>query len=135
MTKLYVDTNVFLDAILGRKNLTGKDIATPASKMFFRSISCEFHVVISTFTMEELYKQVDENDLKMLFQMIKPKIIFIECSSEDKQVARERSSENYDDALHIVMAEKEKADIIVTRNTSHFIQIGTKIPIKIPELL
>jgi len=130
-----VDSNIFIDVVEDRKNLIGKDIAKPASKMFFRAMSCEFYLIISSWTLKELYKHVNVDEIKMLFAMVKKKIITVKYDDRDVEEAKKRSRDNFDDALHIVLAEKEKADYIVTRNIDHFIQIGTKITIKRPENL
>lgn len=47
--------------------------------------------------------------------------------------AKSRSSNNFEDAMHIVLAEKIKANIIVTRNVDHFKEIKTNILVKKPE--
>lgn len=130
-----MDSNIFIDVVEDRKNLIGKDIAKPASKMFFRAMSCEFYLIISSWTLKELYKHVNVDEIKMLFAMVKKKIITVKYDDKDVEEAKKRSRDNFDDALHIVLAEKEKADYIVTRNIDHFIQIGTKITIKRPENL
>lgn len=130
-----MDSNIFIDVVEDRKNLIGKDIAKPASKMFFRAMSCEFYLIISSWTLKELYKHVNVDEIKMLFAMVKKKIITVKYDDRDVEEAKKRSRDNFDDALHIVLAEKEKADYIVTRNIDHFIQIGTKITIKRPENL
>lgn len=135
MSRIYVDSNIFIDVVEDRKNLIGKDIAKPASKMFFRAMSCEFYLIISSWTLKELYKHVNVDEIKMLFAMVKKKIITVKYDDRDVEEAKKRSRDNFDDALHIVLAEKEKADYIVTRNIDHFIQIGTKITIKRPENL
>lgn len=135
MSRIYVDSNIFIDVVEDRKNLIGKDIAKPASKMFFRAMSCEFYLIISSWTLKELYKHVNVDEIKMLFAMVKKKIITVKYDDKDVEEAKKRSRDNFDDALHIVLAEKEKADYIVTRNIDHFIQIGTKITIKRPENL
>lgn len=130
-----MDSNIFIDVVEDRKNLIGKDIAKPASKMFFRAMSCEFYLIISSWTLKELYKHVNVDEIKMLFAMVKKKIITVKYDDKDVEEAKKRSRDNFDDALHIVLAEKEKADYIVTRNIDHFIQIGTNITIKRPENL
>lgn len=135
MSRIYVDSNIFIDVVEDRKNLIGKDIAKPASKMFFRAMSCEFYLIISSWTLKELYKHVNVDEIKMLFAMVKKKIITVKYDDRDVEEAKKRSRDNFDDALHIVLAEKEKADYIVTRNIDHFIKIGTKITIKRPENL
>ena len=135
MTLLYIDTNIFLDAVKDRKNLLGKDISTPATKMFFDAWSCKYQLALSTWTLEQVYKNVDISEIAMLFNMVKKKIIKVNYDEEDKKKAEQKSKDNFEDAMHIVLAEKIKADIIVTRNIDHFIKIGTKIDIRKPENL
>lgn len=131
----YVDTNIIIDAALSRKNPFGKDIAKPALKFFTKAASCQFYLGISTWTLEELDKEIDLQDLKMFFELIKKKIVTMTYSTEDVEVAKQKSKEHYKDALHIIIAERQKVDCIVTRNKDHFVQIGTKLPVKKPEEL
>ncbi|HLC56620.1 MAG TPA: hypothetical protein VJJ23_05265 [Candidatus Nanoarchaeia archaeon] len=133
MTLLYIDTNIFIDFVKDRTNIYGKDISTPATKLFFNTFSCKYHIIISTWTLNQIYKEVKTEDIAMLFNMLNKKIIIENYDEKDKLEANQRSTDNFEDALHIILAEKTKADIIVTRNISHFIKIGTKIPIKRPE--
>ena len=71
----------------------------------------------------------------MLFELAKKKVILQGYDETDKEKAKELSQDHPDDALHVVLAEKSKADIIVTGNTTHFNTIGTRIPIKKPKNL
>jgi predicted nucleic acid-binding protein len=129
----YIDSNVIIDSIQDRKNLFGKDISSSSVKMFWYSVSCNFHMGISTWTLKELSKHVDPNELKPFFNLAKKKIITMKYSNQDVTLAKEKSPSNFDDALHIVIAEKNKVDCIITRNIEHFNEIGTKIPLKKPE--
>ena len=133
MTLLYIDTNIFIDFVKNRTNIYGKDISTPATKLFFDSFSCKHYIILSTWTLNQVYKEVETEDIAMLFNMLKKKLIIENYDEEDKLKANQKSSDNFEDALHIILAEKTKADVIVTRNIDHFVKIGTKIPIKRPE--
>ena len=133
MSLLYVDTNPFIDLIKNRVNIHGKDIAEPASKLFFDTFSCKYHIAISTWTLNQIYKHIKVEEVKMLFTMLKKKIVTVKYDKKDENKAKERSSDNFEDAMHIVLAEKIKADIIITRNVDHFKEIGTDILIKKPE--
>lgn len=135
MTKLYIDTNIIIDAIEGRKNKFGKNIGNKASSLFKEAISCKYHLIISSWTMEELAGLGKLDSTKMFFLLAKKKIIKTSYTQEEKEESKTKSEEHDDDALHIIIAEREQADFIVTRNTSHFEEIGTSIPIKIPEKL
>ena len=48
MTRIYVDTNVIVDAVTGRKNKTGKDLSNQAGKLFYGAMLCKYHIVVST---------------------------------------------------------------------------------------
>lgn len=110
-------------------------MAEPASKMFFDALSCKHTLLISTWTVKELLKKLHPDKIKASFEILKKKIEICKYSSEEETLARKRSETNFPDALHIVIAENVKADYIVTRNIDDFLQIGTKIPIRKPELL
>ena len=43
--KLYIDTNVIIDVIDGRKNEFGEALSDPASKVFTDAISCKYHLI------------------------------------------------------------------------------------------
>ena len=133
MPKLYIDTNIIIDAVNGRHNKFGKNIGNPASDLFFNAFSCKHQLIISTWTLEELnWRGV--SDTRLFFEFVKNKTInsyYVREEKEEKAI--KRSKEHADDALHVILAEKENADYIVTRNTDHFNEIGTHIPIKKPE--
>ena len=135
MTTLYIDTNVVIDAVEGRKNIFGKNIGNPASDLFYQTISCKYHIIVSTWTLEELKNLGVLGTAKMFFEVVRKKTIMVTYTKEDKELAKQRSQEHPDDALHVILAEKQKADFIVTRNTDHFKQIKPKMPIKKPEEL
>ncbi len=131
--KLYVDTNIIIDAVENRKNLFGKNIGNPAIDLFYVALQCKYYLMISDWTLEELSHLRKISSFKSFFGVLKKKIVRVTYSVSDVNDAKIRSKENTDDALHIIIAEKEGADLIVTRNIKHFRQIGTKIPIKVPE--
>ena len=135
MTTLYIDTNIIVDAVEGRKNRVGKNIGNPASDLFGEVISCKYHLIISSWTLEELSGLGKLDSTKMFFLLAKKKIIKVTYSEEEKEESKVKSEKHDDDALHIIIAERENADFIVTRNTDHFTEIGTSIPLKIPENL
>lgn len=133
MLSLYVDTNVFLDALLGRKSLTGRDLSKIATKFFHRAISCEFYIIISSWTLQELYKEVDVSQVKMLFKMLERKIKTVEHSEGDIEKAKKISNEHFQDALHALLAVKNKADFVVTRNLTDYSCTNNLIKAKLPE--
>jgi predicted nucleic acid-binding protein len=136
MSRLYIDTNLFINVINDEVSMhSNKNMAEPASRLFFEALSCKHTLLISTWTVKELLKKLHPDKIKASFEILKKKIEICKYSSEEEAQARKRSETNFPDALHIVIAETVKADYIITRNIDDFLQIGTKIPIRKPELL
>jgi predicted nucleic acid-binding protein len=133
MSLLYLDTNIIIDAAEGRKNKFGKTIGNPASDLLLASAMCNHDLIISSWTVEELSK--DRQNFTMLFNVIKKKIKKAFYTEEEKEKAKEQPAHLWKDALHIIIAEKEKADYIVTRNVDDFLMVGTNIPVRKPEQL
>ena len=104
--KLYVDTNIFLDCLLERKNKEGKDISSPAQKLFYRAINCEFFIVISDHTATEINKNLDLQKAQMLLELLKKKIVNIYKTHEDIEMAKKLDINNFSDSLHAVLAKK-----------------------------
>jgi predicted nucleic acid-binding protein len=133
MSKLYIDTNVIIDAVEGRKNKFGKNIGDYASDLFNDAIICKHQLVISSFTLYELYKKGINTTI--FFEMIKKKRIHLDHDESDEDKARKLKEDNFDDALHVILAEKAQADVIITRNIEDFKEISTNIPVRRPEQL
>jgi len=131
--KLYVDTNIFLDYLLERKNKQGKDISAPAQKLFHRAISCEFFIVFSEHTATELANNIDLTKTTFLFETLKKKLVAIGVTKEDKKQAHELSNRNYPDALHAILARKSGSDYLITRNLKDFNDFSRIIQSKLPE--
>ena len=131
--KLYVDTNIFLDFLLERKNLAGEDISKPAQKLFFRAIKCEFFIVLSNHTGSELNKNLDIEKARMMLEFLKKKIVMIYQTQEDVDEATKLSPANFSDALHAVLAKKSGAEYLITRNLKDFSQFSSYIKAKPPE--
>jgi predicted nucleic acid-binding protein len=118
--KIYVDTNVFLDYLLERKNKQGKDLSKPAFEVFKRTLNCEFYIILSNHLLSELHRNIAEKDTYMLLQWLKKKIITVENEYFDI------SGDNKSDTKHALLALKGDADFIVTRNKNHFLNFSIK---------
>lgn len=131
MALLYIDTNIFLDAIEARENRAGKNIGKYALELIQDALSCKHHIIISAFTLYELQKFYS-GDLTLFFSLLKKKTLRVDVQISDKKAARALSSTNFDDALHIILAQKSAADYIVTRNIGDFLPLSN-IVVKRPE--
>ncbi|PIO03559.1 hypothetical protein COT48_04385 [Candidatus Woesearchaeota archaeon CG08_land_8_20_14_0_20_47_9] len=57
-SKIYLDTNIYLDYLLDRKNRFRKDLGSIAFSIINRSFLCEFEIVLSDWCFQELVKQM-----------------------------------------------------------------------------
>lgn len=113
--KIYIDTNVYLDYLLKRKNKYGKDLSKSAFNVFKRTVACEFYIILSQHILNELHAHIKESDTRMLLKFLKKKTIPIEDIKEYKG-----------DEKHAILAENAGANLIVTRNKKHFYSFSTK---------
>ena len=111
--KLYIDTNVYLDYFLDRRN------SKYAEKIFFQTVRCKHQIILSNHLVSELSRNIEWNKVILLFQMLKHKLIDVKLEEEDKEFAKTMPT-HYADALHIVLAKKAEADAIITNNLKDF---------------
>jgi predicted nucleic acid-binding protein len=74
---------------------------------------------MSNQVLSEITKNVPYEKIKLLLEMLRPKMIFIKSDESDVQNAKSLST-HYSDALHCVLAQKSNADVIVTSNIKDF---------------
>lgn len=115
MDKVYVDTNIFLDAIRDRTSKTGRDLGTPAKSVFSQAQYGRFQIIVSDWTLEELYKNAKKKPVKQILSNIEENMIHCGYTEEQMQEAKENSN-HWEDYLHGLIAKEQDADCIVTRN-------------------
>lgn len=126
--RVYIDTNVYLDYLLERKNKKGRSLADVAYAIFSRTISCEFEVVLSDHVIHELYRRSTPEETRMLFAAMAPKLVKVRTEENDRRKAEE-SPTHFSDALHAMLAKKSESSLIVTRNIADFRNIfEAKLP-------
>jgi predicted nucleic acid-binding protein len=111
--KLYLDTNVYLDFFLERAK------SKPAEKLFIQTVSCKHSIIISDHLLVELTRHLDYQKAALLFHILKPKCIQVTLEEKDKAEAKKLCT-HYADALHIILARKAGAELIVTNNIKDF---------------
>lgn len=130
MEKIYVDTNIFLDALEDRTSETGRDLGTPAMSIFSRAKCGQFNIIVSDWTLEELYLHIDKEPVKELLSEIKENIIRCGYTEEQKKRAK-RNSNHWQDYLHGLIAKEQEADCIVTRNVKD-LRTLSGVQVKLP---
>ena len=136
VTLIYVDTDVILNFLLNRKNEYGKPLGPEAEEFFCKVFVSPFEILISRKTLEELYGTLhDTNKAKMLFEMLKSKqkLRIVQYNEEDLKEAESIDCENRNDALHALLARKNGAAFVVTRNMRHFRNFSHIIEAKFPK--
>ncbi len=134
--RIYIDTNVYLDYFLDRMSDTGRPLGQIAEAFFFRILAGDFIVLISRKVIEELYGNMESIDsAKLLFKMLKDKkkLIQVDYDDEDLHEAERRDPLNRNVALHAILANRHKADFLVTRNKRDFVKCADLIQTKFPE--
>ena len=139
MLKLYLDTNIYIDYFDGRvDNL--RPLGEFAFNLLKRVLECEFQIIISSLVLDELeYNTYKENMLSLIKDLKdKNKLLIIDVNEEDiknaNKVKKERKT-SYNDTLHAVLANRIKADFLVTRNLKDFEELQDLIKVVLPENL
>lgn len=130
--RIYLDTNIYLDYLLERKNKQGDDLESKAFRIFERTISCEFIIITSPWLLHELHKYVNEYKTAMLFTFLKRKTVMIPITDEEIISAKSLSS-HYQDPLHAILAKKGNAELLITRDLKGFTSCKKIITVCLPE--
>jgi len=138
--KIYLDTNVYLDYYLDRKDCM-RPLGEFAWLLYNEAVSCKFVVLISPDVIRELRNVLSINEQDIWSKILKGlknanKIIEIhsdnELDSKAKNLSRKQNIPIID-SLHLILAAENQA-ILVTRD-SHFENLKELFAIKKPEEL
>jgi predicted nucleic acid-binding protein len=104
-----------------------KDLSISARKFFalIYNQKHEHQIVLSTHVLEELGNKITSERYREFFGKYKTMFIKVDYSDDELLTAQKQSSEDYKDALHCIIANREKVDVIITQNVSHFKQFTT----------
>ena len=134
-----MDTNIYIDYFDGRvDNL--RPLGEFAFNLLKRVLECEFQIIISSLVLDELeYNTYKENMLSLIKDLKdKNKLLIIDVNEEDiknaNKVKKERKT-SYNDTLHAVLANRIKADFLVTRNLKDFEELLDLVKVVLPENL
>lgn len=109
--RLYLDTNVIMDFILGRD--------PTAYRLVLRICSEQHEVIISTLTLLEL----ERNDVpaEAFLSLLASHTLIITCTPDDhdRQQATALPT-HFADALHYTLSRRYGADFLITKNIKDF---------------
>ncbi len=127
--KYFVDTNIFLDIILDRKN------AEKAVDFINSCILNKYKIYISWHTLSNLFYIIERginNDLAKI--SVKDILYFahvVTVGHDDARLALDMNISDFEDALQIVSAQAADVDYIITRNKKDF--VNSPIMAMLPE--
>lgn len=120
-TRIYCDTNIYLDYLLGRKDYL-RPLDEFAFQLFKRIEQREFILIISDHLLFELRKYVEEQKIN---EVLKPLLdqgsaLKVYKSLQDIEQAKKISRMHWKDTLHALLAHKACATYLVTRNLKDY---------------
>ena len=129
---IYIDTNVWIDFFLNRKDKL-RPLGDFAHELLIKTTQCKYNIVISDWLLKELTKTNHINSYKELEKQLLNlnKIEYIKTDYKDISYAKKEK--HWHDALHEILAIKSNALYLVTRNLKDF--KGDDITIIYPENL
>jgi len=138
MTKLYLDTNIYLDNYYNR-NDHFRPLGEFSFQLIKRALNGEFHIVYSREILNELCKvtELDYTNCKKIFfhaLSIKNRLIFTELKENYRKQIKKYIT-NYGiprtDTIHLLLSIQEKA-ILITRDY-HLLHHSDEFDILRPE--
>ena len=134
--KVYCDTNIFIDYLDERTDRL-RPLKDFAFEFFSKGWNCAFKLIISDWLLKELRRNLKEEQIEEILDRFKEKDKLIEIKEEkgDREKARKISTENWDDALHAILANKAGADYLATRNIKDFIGCEKLVEVVLPEFI
>ena len=131
--RVYCDTNIFLD-IIGNRRDPLRPLGDLAFDFLSRGWNCLFKIVVSDLVIEEIEKYANKKDLFLLLERFKDKNKLIRVGYQASEVKKAKAlSKNWTDALHFIIAERERCDYLVTRNVNDFSTFQGNVDIVYPE--
>ena len=134
--KIYCDTNIYIDYFDERTDNI-RPLKDFAFNFFSKGWNCEFKLIISDWLLKELKNHLTGEQIEEIFGEFrkKDKLISIEEEKGDREKAKSISKENWDDALHAILANKSKADYLTTRNIKDYAGCENLVQIVFPEFI
>jgi predicted nucleic acid-binding protein len=133
--RVYVDTSVILDYIEQRIGKHGEPLGEYADRFFINAVIRHFEVILSTKVLEELYGHVAAVRTTMLMTWLKKEseLKIVKYNPDDLIAAQKLDADNRNDALHALLANRAKADVLVTRNIKDFVKFSFLVKPELPE--
>lgn len=129
MELIYVDTCIFISFITNEMNLSGKLKGDYLYFIFEKFFNKEHKLVVSKWTLYEIKKILRVKNMRDDFCYIQgliddlkkiDNVVIIRWDENDEIEAKKLDEENFDDAMHVILAKKSNSKILVTENMKDF---------------
>lgn len=126
----YLDTNVILDAMLERGTFSN-----PAKEIFYNLASSQITGIISTSAITDIYyliqKNTNRSTAKKAIETLFNLMYISDTTREDCINAYSLDMKDFEDALVVSVAKRNKVNCIITRNVKDF--TNAPLPVLTPE--
>lgn len=131
-TIVYFDTNFYLDYFYNRRDNI-RPLGEFAHQALIKVFSGDYSVVVSDWLLEEISKNKASEPMNELIERLKEakKYVYVSTGSEDIQRAKKLPTHKQD-ALHVILALKAGATILVTNNLNDFLPCSNLIDCVLP---
>jgi predicted nucleic acid-binding protein len=133
---IYCDTNFYLDYFLDRTDGL-RPLGTFAFNLIKEVVDCKYEIIISDWVLIELENNgVPEENIGFILNDLKKirKLKIVVREENDIRDAK-KLSKNWPDALHVLLAKRAGAKVLVTRNIKDYADFQHLLEIKLPENL
>ena len=131
-------TNIYVDFLEERVAWTGRKLGNEAWEVFFRVLKGEYTLIVSDHLDRQLEKHLSKKGKAAeLFLLIKKHVVKVYTEPADKTEAERilQPPGDFEDALHVILAKKGGARILVTQNISDFLPYSNYIEPNMPSQL
>ncbi len=138
MQRVYLDSNVFISIV---KSEMGKPfrLMYQHAQDFLAGCSGRYQLVLSDLAVQEiaLHGHASKEEVVAFLEAFKIEVVWVFREDADRRRAREIEAlgVHYPDSLHVALALKARAQILVTWNVKDFVGAGHLILVKAPDEL
>jgi len=130
--KIYCDTCIYIDYFFDQTNERGRYVGEEAAVVFTKVLKGLYILIVSDFIIEEFKANETKDEYIQLEKKLGNNIKYIKYTQEDKDKAKKLNLKNWQDTLHIILAEKAGCRYIITQNLKDFYPIQRQIDVILP---
>jgi predicted nucleic acid-binding protein len=116
MTLVYVGTNIIMDFLFNRNSYS--------TSFLMKSLNGKYRILISDLVLTELKHQDLILQASNFIKVFEGRLVICKTTSADASLANnllKKYNSHYNDVLHMILAKKHGAEVIVTQNIKDFV--------------